>query len=380
MRAVGQKLNRIEYIIEADAITTRSKVSKLQKYFDSSRMYVDSISMKKWLDSNPTVATEQYRNLYPTIKARRSSPEDNFVFIQLNVQSDHLVSQVAKDAFEQFCLNNEFGIQSYLGRRIRHNTLDGVTTDTVDAVFRKPEYQVALSNPNMRHMVAEWIAAYKSIVDKLRRDHLQFKSNKSFFNATLDIEDSFTKENIRLLASTLKSAGGSELLNDLVISFCWKQITPQLENAARFIKTTLLQEANTSIEKSFSGYHGVVEGQIKADLHKAVNDVFKKISDWFKTPQTGFISATTRDLCQIILIDLNRTDNVAFIGESLDKKYTGISVHRLYDCLAVLLQNAQKHGEDSTPISIEITSQKSDSDSVLELLFIKIESTVGSEI
>lgn len=61
LRAVGHKLNKIEYIIEADSITTRAKVSKLQKYFDSSRMYVDSIAMKKWLDSNPTVSTEQCR-------------------------------------------------------------------------------------------------------------------------------------------------------------------------------------------------------------------------------------------------------------------------------------------------------------------------------
>lgn len=386
LRAVGQRLNRIEYFIEADAITTRSKVSKLQQYFDSSRMYVDSVSMKKWLDSNPTVATEQYRSLYPRIEARISSLENecggetNVLVIHLSDQGEYLISQIAKDAFEQFCLHAEFGIQSYLGRRIRHNTLDGVTTDTVDAVLRKPEYRIVMSNVSMRRTVEAWMASYKAIIDKLRRDNLQFKSSNSLFNATLDLEDSTTKENIRNLFNTLRTAGGSELLNDLVIAFCWKQITPQLENAARFIKTKLLQEANASIDKYFSGYFGIVEGQIKAELHEAVNEVFKKVADWFQVPQTGFISASVRDLCQIILIELNRQNLVEFSGNALDCKYTGISVHRLYDCLAVLLTNAHKHGEDKTSILVNVCAKRVNTGSVLDAVSVEITSTVADDV
>lgn len=375
LRTVGQKLNRIEYIIEADAITTRSKVSRLQQYFDSSRMYVDSVSMKKWLDSNPTVSTEQYRSLFPSFEARK---ESGVIFLHFNDQSEYLINQIAKDAFEQFCLNTEFGIQSYLGRRIRHNTLDGVTTDTVDSVLRKPEFQSITSNQTMRRTVEGWLASYKSIIDKLRRDNLQFKSSGSLFNATLDLEDSSTKENIRKLSSTLRTTGTSELLNDLVIAFCWKQITPQLENAARFIKTTLLKEANASIDKSFSGY-GVVEAQMKAELHEAVNEVFRKVADWFQVPQTGFISASVKDLCEIILIELNRQNCVDFSGDAVEVKYTGISVHRLYDCLAVLLQNAHKHGEEKTRVLVRACANGRDPDSILEVVSIDIESTVSAD-
>jgi len=98
LRTIGESLNRIEYIIEADAITTRSKLSKLQKYFDSSRMYVDSVAMKKWLDSNPTIATEQYRSLYPKIQALVAAVEVE--------GGEYLLSQIVKDAFEQFCLTH----------------------------------------------------------------------------------------------------------------------------------------------------------------------------------------------------------------------------------------------------------------------------------
>lgn len=379
LRAVGQKLNRIEYIIEADAITTRIKVSTLQQYFDSSRLYVDSVAMKKWLDSNPTISAEQYRSLYSRIEARVASLEDktNLLLYQLMDEDEYLVSQIVKDAFEQFCLNAEFGIESYLGRRIRHNTLDGVTTDTVDAVLRKPEYRVVLSNARMRPTVDIWMDTYKSIIDKLRRDYLQFKSSNSLFNANLDLENSSTKDNIRNLSNTLRSAGGSELLNDMVVAFCWKQITPQLENAARFIKTKLLQEANASIDKYFLGHFGAIEVQLKSELHEAVNEVFKKVADWFQVPQTGFISASVRDLCQIILIELNRKNGVNYSGNAVDIKYTGISVHRLYDCLAVLLKNAQKHGEEDTHISV--CANRTSVALTLDLVSIDIISTVAEE-
>ncbi len=375
LRTVGQKLNKIEYIIEADGITTRSKVSKLQQYFDGSRMYVDSISMKKWLDSNPTVSTEQYRSLFPSIEARS---ESGVLVLHISDQSEYLISQIAKDAFEQFCLNTEFGIQSYLGRRIRHNTLDGVTTETVDAVLRKQEFQSITSSLPMRRTVESWLYTYKSIIDKLRRDNLQFKSAGSLFNAALDLEDSTTKENIRKLTSTLKATGTSELLNDLIIAFCWRQITPQLENAARFIKTTLLKEANASIDRSFSS-HGAIEGQMKAELHEAVNEVFRKVADWFQVPRTGFISASARDLCQIILIELNRQNCVDFSGDAVDTKYTGISVHRLYDCIAVLLQNANKHGEEGTRILVDVCANDREQGSILEVISVGIKSVVLDE-
>lgn len=383
LRAVGERLNRIEFFVEADAISTRSKLAKLQKYFDSSRMFVDSVAMKKWLDSNPTVATEQYRSLYKTYAhistaaiEDENGEERSLLIIQLLEEDEYLITQIAEDAFHQFCLNTEFGIQSYLGRRIRHNTLDGVTTETVDAVLNKPDYGVVHTNSSMRNTVAAWMESYKSIIDKLRRDHLQFKSAGSLFKATLDHEDSSTIENIRSLSSNLRTSGGSQFLNDLVVAFCWKQITPQLESAARFIKTSLLQEAHASIDKYFTGNFGAIETQLRAELHEAVNEVFKKVADWFQVPQTGFISATVHELCQIILIELGRTNHVEYSGSGLDIKYTGISVHRLYDCIAALLINAHKYGEEGSVININVDAEKQNGNTVLDTVKIDVTSTV----
>lgn len=382
LRLLGRKLNRIEYLIEADAIETRSKLSTLQKYFDSSRMYVDSVAMKKWLDGNPSVSTEQFRTLQPSIQATLSTIESelgkskDIYLITLNAQSEGLIEQIAKDSFEQFCLNTEFGIESYLGRRIRHNTLDGVTTETVDAVFNKPEYNMG---PSMKRTIDAWMSQYRAIVDKLRKEHLQFKAGGSLFNANIDLDDFATRENIRILSNSLRAAG-SQLLNDLVISFCWKQISPQLENAARYIKTELLKEATSSIDKHFSGAFGSVEEQIKIGLHEAVSSVFMKVSDWFRVPQTGFISASVKELCEIILYDLNRSGAVSYKGGALENKYTGISVHRLYDCLAVLLQNALIHGKDGELVVVNVTARKAQDNDILDVVFVDVTSIVTPDL
>jgi hypothetical protein len=384
LKLIGQKLNRIEYLIEADAIETRSKLATLQKYFDSSRMYVDSYTMKKWLDGNPSVSTEQFRTLYPSIKATIRTIESeagenkDIYFITLNTQSESIISQIAKDAFEQFCLNTEFGIESHLCRRIRHNTLDGVTTESVDAVFNKQEYRMVMAGPSMKRTADAWLSQYKAIVERLRKERLQFKSPTSLFNATMDLEDSSTQENIRLLSSSLHVAG-SQLLNDLVISFCWRQISPQLENAARYIKTELLKEATSSIGKHFSGSFGSVEEQIKIELHEAVNGVFMKIADWFRVPQTGFIPASVRELCDIILYDLSRLKTVDYQGDALENRYTGISVHRLYDCIAVLLQNAIIHGEEGHQVTVSVTAEKGEGNQILDVVSVSITSIVSEE-
>lgn len=381
LRAVGQRLSRIEYFVEADSISTRLKLVSLRKYFDGSRMYVDSVAMKKWLDSNPTVATEQYRSLYPRVGARMASVDDpqdgktDVLVIKLTVQSQYLIEQIAKDAFEQFCLNAEFGIQSYLGRRIRHNTLDGVMINTVDAIIKKPDYQVLFGGVKFKRAVASWMEDYKQIIEKIKRDHLQFKSSASLFKSAIDLGDQATKENIRQLSSALRVSGVISLLNDLVIAFCWKQISPQLDSAARFIKTKLLMQALTSIDKHLPVGVLQIEEQFIADLRDAVNGVFKQVADWFRVPQTGFVTASISELCQTISLDLGSALKIEYLGCSVDKKYTGISVHRLYDCLAVLLQNAFKHGVHGSCVRVSVDSSAESSDGSLDRINVRVTSS-----
>ncbi|WP_426123171.1 hypothetical protein [Pseudomonas sp. PSPC2-3] len=114
------------------------------------------------------------------------------------------------------------------------------------------------------------------------------------------------------------------------------------------------------------------------ELHEAVSGVFMKVADWFRVPQTGFISASVRELCDIILYDLNRPQAVDYTGGALENKYTGISVHRLYDCVAVLLQNALIHGEEGQKVNVCVTAKKAETNQILDVVTVQIMSVVSS--
>ncbi len=366
LMTIGQLLNRIEYIVEAEGIETRSKVAKLKDYFDASRMFVDSIAMKKWLSSHPSAYTEQYKELLPKIVARlsklrnvktSSGGEATIDLLELTLTDEYLVEKIATEAFGEFCTNNEFGIESFLGRRIRHNTLQGVMTSSVDAVLRRTEYQPVIVGTPFGAALSSWESSYKIFIERMRRELLQFRSESkpnALFSAVLDKSDPATKTNLQQLVQTLRLSG-AEMLHDLVIAFCWSQITPQLEFASRHIRVTLAQDVGQMLDQALQRFNGPEEQKIKSALGESIASVFAQVASWFQTPQTGFVAASIVEICNIIDIEHNRPASTTIVsGDLRSKKYYGISVHRIYDCLAVLLQNAFKHGQKGAEVKVQV--------------------------
>lgn len=365
LTSVGIHLNNIDFIIEAEAIETRSKVAKLKNYFDASRMYVDSIAMKKWLGSNPSAYTEQYKELLPKITARVSTSaggsgkDGKLDFVKITSTDAFLVERIATDAFREFCINNEFGIESYLGRRIRHNTLHGVMTKSVDAVLQRQEYHPIIAGTPFGAALRTWESGYKVYIERMRKEFLQFKTDgrpHALFNSEIDFSDIVTKRNLQLLVQSLRISG-AELLDELIISFCWRQIGPQLESASRQIRVKMTQDVTQHLDQVLQKFHGPEEVKIKHALQDAITSVFAQVASWFQLPQTGFVPASIPEICNIIDIEHGRTTPTIVIGNRENTSYYGISVHRLYDCLAVLLQNAFKHGRPGTDVVVRMSTE-----------------------
>lgn len=368
LTSVGVSLNKIEYIIEAEAIATRSKVSKLKSYFDASRMYVDSVAMKKWLSSNPSAYAEQYKELLPKLIARLSASksivsatgkEATLGILEITSTDIYLVERMATDAFREFCVNNEFGIESYLGRRIRHNTLQGVMNKPVDAVLQRSEYQPIIIGTPFGAALRSWDSSYKLFIERLRKEFLQFRTDSrpnALFHADIDLSDPVTKRNLQQLVQTL-GVSGPEMLEELIITFCWRQIGPQLESASRQIRVKMTQEMNQALDHALQKFNGPEEVKVKSALADGVASVFAQIAGWFQVPQTGFVPASISEIVNILDIEHSRSaGSTEVAGEIEFIKYYGLSVHRLYDCLAVLLGNAFKHGRAGTDVSVRVTA------------------------
>jgi hypothetical protein len=390
LTTVGIHLNQIEYIVEAEAIETRSKVAKLKSYFDASRMFVDSVAMRRWLSSNPSAFTEQYKEILPKMTARLTtsksivSPSGNEAKIEiLEIQStdEFLVEKMATEAFREFCVNNEFGIESYLGRRIRHNTLQGVMTKSVDGVLQKPEYHPVIAGTPFGRALASWEAGFKVFVERMRKEFLQFRSEgrpNALFNSEIDPAETVTKRNLQQLVHTLR-VSGSEMLDELMVTFCWRQIAPQLELASRQIRVKMTQEMTQTVDHALQRFNGPEELKVKAALEDAITSVFAQVASWFQVPQTGFVPASISEICNIIDIEHGRSATpTVVVGELQPTKYFGISVHRLYDCLAVLLGNAFKHGRIGSEVTVKVDTAPIQTTN-LHFLNVAVRSTLPGE-
>lgn len=362
---IGHSLDCIDYIIAAEAIDTRNKVSKLKKYFDTSRMFVDSVAMQDWLATNPSAYHSEFKNLLPKLTATLTAVGEipdtetgkvkNVAIIGFTDTGERLLRSIAKEAFLEFCTNTEFGIESYLGRRIRHNTLRGVMTDPIHRIASDPDHQTITADTDFGEALGNWMNQYERFIERMRNELLQFKSPgkpNGLFDPVLDPEEETTKLALMNLSQSLRVAGES-LLHDQVIGFCWEQIAPQLTSAARKIRVSMAEEVKSMLYQSTSSFMGPEERRLQQELNEAIDSIFSKVSSWFRRPETGYTSATMTALCNIIDIEFDRLDTPTIVtSEQPGTEYYGLSVHKLYDCLAVLLQNAFRDADPFDPVRV----------------------------
>ncbi|WP_158687006.1 hypothetical protein [Rhizobium leguminosarum] len=367
LRLVGKQRERIEYYIEADSIEAQRQVSKLQKYFDDSRMYVDGFAMKTWLVENPTSYTQQYLRLIDpgdnvtTIKVKSVNNAQGAEIVVL-ASFDYVLFEIAKNAFHQFCTNTNFGIESYLGRRIRHNTLTGIMRGGVESILEKPQYQILTYDEQFMDAYLRWRDEYREMIEDMRREFLQFKTPqkpRGIFRSELNAEDEGTRTNLTVLRNMNQSARSSELFNDLLIRFCWTEIDPQLKAAAKYIGVELLNNAVSSMESLLGDFTDDAQKHFRHELRNAVHERFSRLSSWFRQPESGFVSANTRQLGDLIVIEAverpdSRNPAISWIGANADLMMEGLSVHRMYDCLSVLIRNALMYGNPDAPIKVSV--------------------------
>lgn len=371
LRSVGKQRGSIEYFVEADAIGAQRQVAKLRKYFDDSRIYVDGIAMRNWLIENPSAYARQYVKMIEhnvsVVSAKTGKFEHGKIVVTGTVDIptvtafDYILVEVARVAFEQFCTNRDFGIESYLGRRIRHNTLTGMMRGGVEDMMNLPQFRVLKFDQNFIAANERWIDDYRTSVELLRRDILQFRSDqkpRGIFSSELK-NDENTKHNVAALRNMMLAARNPELLNELLIRFCWQEIDPQLVAATKYITVDLLKEAYDRIEHHLGDFDDDLQRQYRTQLREAVHERFTRLGSWFRQPENGFVSVSTRQLAELILVEARSgmildERAIEWAGDGVDVLIDGLSVHRMYDCLFVLLRNALRYGATNQPVKVAV--------------------------
>lgn len=388
LRAVGRQRNSILYFVEADAIEAGRQVAKLRKYFDDSRLYVDSIAFKEWLVANPSAYAQQYMKMIEHnvgVSAQTAKVENGKIVITGEVDAatafDYILIEVAKIAFAQFCTNRQFGIESYLGRRIRHNTLTGMMRGGVEELIEGPVYRVLRHDNAFKEANNAWLTNYRKVLEHLRRDLLQFHSDAKpqgiFSSVVRGDENTFLA--LASIRNSLATVRSTELFNELLIRFCWQEINPQLQNASKIISVDFVKNINELIEHHFEHFVSELCGQYRQNVRELVHERFARLASWFRQPEDGFVSASTRQLSDLILVEANDGKSIVdrdlqWLGGGLDIQLDGLSVHRMYDCLFVLLRNALRYSAKDSTIILQADEQPIGRDS-----FTRVKVSVSSQ-
>lgn len=372
LRVVGKQRNEISYLVEADAIEAQRQVSKLRQYFDDSRVFVDGVAMKHWLVSNPSSYAQQYLKIVEHQTGRTTAASGQIdeqgriritgtIEIDTIIAYDYILLEALRLAFVQFCVNRDFGIESYLGRRIRHNTLAGMMREGVEDLIEAPAYRNLMFDNAFAKSHEEWILAYRRFIENLRTIQLQFRTDarpNGILSSSLKDDDS-TRVGVASTRNMIAGSRNIDLMNDLIIMYCWTQIDPQLQSAAKLISVDLVQHVNELIEAKFGSFSGESYGQYRTQLREAVHVRLTRLASWFRRPEDGFISASVRELGELIKIEaqdgkLSDQIGVAWAGSATDLRLDGLSVHRMYDCLSVLVRNAFSYGDAGKPVTITV--------------------------
>lgn len=370
LRYMGDKTNKIDYYVMADRLKVDELVQNLRHHIDDSRISIDEYGFKKWVNDYSIPKINEYARLIKlslekVILQRKQEPTKSTsptVEIEIDTVAtfEYIISSCISAAFHEFCLNSRFGVESYLGRRIRHNTLRGMMLGSVESVIQKQRFNVLRYEGEFWYAYELWLERYKVIVEQMRSQLLQFRSKEKpigLFQPELDLTSAVYKSSIAKLRDLSALDDSFEQFIEEILLLCWKFFALQLADVSRYIRIDLLNQVLADIDQTFHEDTLTVNA-FRAELKEVVREKFEKLSSWFRVPETGAISASLREIAELVKAEWmdENPDGMRQLdlkGTATEQFIYGLSVHHVYDCLFVLIRNAFAHADEKHPVTIE---------------------------
>ncbi|MBL1435580.1 MAG: hypothetical protein COB08_005205 [Rhodobacteraceae bacterium] len=356
------------YVLMADKLNFEKKVGKLKSLMDASRVYVDEDGFIELVKKTVIPDLEElqkftYLELKPkNLNGRTQLSDAELIGIAISINHT-FYKKGFQHAFKGFCLNELFGVNSFLSRRVRHNTLSNFLTDNlINSIANTNEIDIRI-----REVFEEWHIEYVKLIQELRLKYLRFrtKSNpEALLKAELDQED---EKIIEIAANRMlrSQRGGSKAdeLSEVILDCCWNAIEPQLTRIRTHLNESFRQKVLASIRNCFSGTPTGYSQRLETEVIQRIQHV----STWF----TSFNPADTKEALEAIIalawedahplysVSSKNGSSIKFttFGNGLTASMYGRRLQIIYDCILILLQNAaKKSGEyDGAEIRLEVS-------------------------
>ncbi len=378
-------------IDRAKALRLELKLQKVRGDIDDTRLYVDPLRYSQWVQDNVQDEMQKLGRL------ETESPPDISLFHKANdplevMRRPHLrLASLLQLAFSEFCTNKFFGVDSYIGRRIRHGTLKGFMVTDVQKLMRSDDYKALMADPVAARFIRSWAERYEATIDTMGQDWFRIKSTKTPKGA---IDPNILADDKILLSfafvsdtmSWLQELENAATVVALVYDYCWILLEVDLKRLRRLIEAARSEVAvidREALSALCDENIRKLAHEFSRDLNELTQSKFSSIGSWLTRPANLSPSAPVTLLIEAVIEEVRGLTyfhpNITRVGDT-DIEIFGYRYHHLYDFLYVVIYNAAKHGKlngplilgtrleypspGSTLLSVTVTSEIRDGDSI----------------
>ncbi|MEO3385267.1 hypothetical protein [Mesorhizobium sp. CAU 1741] len=339
----------------ARSLSLENKLLRLRNEIDANRLHVDGTRLRHWMQDEVATAI---RSLITSgeiiLRPVENVSEAQNEILLLSDPGLQLARIVAK-VFHEFCSNRSFGLDSYIGRRIRHGTFFGTITAEVRTILGAFIAAEQERNPDIAAFVAQRLRSFESDVRRFAVDRIQIRSAekpKGLIVPHLDTDAkiSHLKLIYKDIENLLDSTTNVPQVMDVIHQHCWLLVGPDLVNIRQ-------QLERYRTERLFFDSRDLPAAQEQAlrdarvAIHRAnaiVQERVAQIASWFAQPPETLPSATLEELFRIV-VEEARTQVSGYEPEVeiVDEASIRIVGHRhqyVYDALYVIVKNAAIYG------------------------------------
>lgn len=368
----GEKSDQPVLVDRAKSLRLDIKLSKVRDDIDDNRIYVDPLRFHQWLSDH--IASE-LRASIPLLtewpqKIGASSDLTNPVAV---IQNPELVlGFLLNKAFVEFCSNKFYGVDSYIGRRIRHGTLRGTMVSEVRSIVEDFTGEFATSEVDACEQLEAWIDKYESLIKFVGSDLLQLKSDSKTKGAIAPTISGPNKVaaarlSVEYLVTALSGDNPVPTAIATIPESCWLLLEVDLKRIRSELQRIRDQELMIDparILANCDAYNIGAVSEVCRILNETVNRKFATLSLWLSKPNNISPTATLSLLFNAVLVEA-REQIAGFSPEIredglIELDLYGHRYHYVYDILYILVYNAGRHGKPGGVITFTASQQKSE--------------------
>ena len=285
---------------------------------------------------------------------------------------DYWFKEACTHAFDEFCHNKIFGIDSYLSRRIRHGTLGGTLVTPIQQKirhFRQVNGGVLSSED---HNVLEILLGnYKRKVDHIKDNLLHFRSENRpeglLFPGSIRTrarEKMQAEFHDRMVEYLVGGFAVSDLC-PLFIDYCWNLLTEDLVR----IQQELRKYFGSTIRPLLRAVcrdkrNDIMWKQFATDLDQTAETLFISLLQWFSKSEGSSMTVTIRELVTVVVREA-KTYQPSY-GERFrfdvggEESLSGLTYQVVYDLLSLLFNNIAQHADPESETVVSTMFVNSD--------------------